>query len=48
MMWRDGVQMSLINFTKNPILVIVMEEDGFVWFLTRFYGWPEASQRGKS
>ena len=25
-----------------------VEEDGFVWYLTCFYGWPEASQKAKS
>lgn len=32
----------------NRILIKVVEEDGFAWFLTGFYGWPKASQRGKS
>ncbi|XP_030964070.1 uncharacterized protein LOC115985243 [Quercus lobata] len=48
LIWRAGVQMELINFTMNHILVKVTAEDGFVWFLTGFYGWPEACQRGKS
>ena len=48
LIWREGVQLELINFTMNHILVKVMEEDGFNWFLIGFYGWPEASQRGES
>lgn len=39
--------MELINFTMNHILVKVTAEDGFNWFVIEFYGWPEASQRGK-
>ena len=25
-----------------------MEEDGFVWYLTGFYGWPNAQQKENS
>ena len=48
MMWRDGVYLNLINFTKNHILVRVTEEDGFAWFLIGFCRWPKASKRIKS
>ncbi|XP_050257533.1 uncharacterized protein LOC126702755 [Quercus robur] len=32
----------------HHVLVKVVEEDGFAWFLTCFYGWPETNQRFKS
>ena len=39
---------DVINFTDNHILAKVVEDDGFVWYLTRFYGWPEANKKWKS
>ena len=42
--WKNEVKMEVINFTNNHILARVEEEDGFVWMLTCFYGWPEACQ----
>lgn len=48
MMWKEEVRMDLINYTANHIMMKVHEEEGHGWFLTGFYGWPEASQRGKS
>ena len=40
--------MDVINFTENHILAKVVEKDGFVWYLTCFYGWPDSSQKAKS
>ena len=40
--------MDLINYSPNHILMKVIEEDGFVWFFTGFYGWPEAQLKEKS
>jgi len=40
--------MDLINYLPNHILKKVNEEDGFVWFFTGFYGWPEAQQKENS
>ena len=40
--------MELIKYMANHILMKVKEEDGQEWFLTGFYRWPDASQRGKS
>ena len=40
--------MDLINYSPNHILMKVTEEDGFVWFFTAFYGWPEAQLKEKS
>ncbi|KAK7820737.1 hypothetical protein CFP56_038489 [Quercus suber] len=37
-----------VNYTEHHILAKVVEEDGFEWWLTCFYGWPEASQKKKS
>ena len=36
------------KFSANHILAKVKEVDGFEWYLTCFYGWPEASQKEKS
>ena len=47
LIWKSEVSLDVINFTANHVLAKVVEEDGFVWFLTRFYGWPEANQREK-
>lgn len=48
LIWKAKVKMEVINFTDHHILARVVEEDGFVWILTCFYGWPEASQKHKS
>lgn len=40
--------MEVVNFTNNHILARVVEQDGFAWRLTCFYGWPKASQKHKS
>ena len=48
LLWKMDVLMDVINFNENRILAKVVEEDGFVWYLTCFYGWPEASQKAKS
>ena len=44
-LWKSEVQLEVINFIDNHILAKVVEDDGFTWFLTRFYGWPEASEK---
>ena len=46
--WKGAVRIELINYTTNHNLIKVREQDGQDWFLTGFYGWPKASQRGKS
>ena len=38
----------MINYTDNHVLAKVIEDDGFQWFLTRFYGWPKTTQKHKS
>ena len=48
LIWKEGIVPDLINFTANHILVKVKEEDGFEWWLTCFYGWPEAHLQYKS
>ena len=48
LLWKGDVQLDVINYTANHILAKVVEEDGLVWFLTGFYGWPEAGQKVKS
>ena len=48
LLWKSEVKLEVVNYTKNPILAKVVEEDGFVWHLTGFYGWPEVSQKRKS
>ena len=48
LLWKPEVQLDVINYTENHILAKVVEDDGFEWYLTCFYGWPEASQKIKS
>ena len=48
MLWKEEVTLDVINFTDNHILAKVVENDGFVWYLTGFYGWPEANEKRKS
>ena len=46
--WKNEVSLEVINFTVNHVLAKVTEEDGFVWYLTGFYGWPEAQKKENS
>ena len=46
-LWKNEVRLEVINFTVNHVLAKVTEEDGFVWFLTGFYGWPESQKKRK-
>ena len=45
---KNEVKLQLVNYKANHILVKVGEDDGFEWWLTGFYGWPEACHRHKS
>ena len=47
-LWKNEVSLEVINFTVNHVLAKVTEEDGFVWYLTGFYGWPEAQKKENS
>ena len=48
LLWKPEVNLDVINYTEHHILANVVEEDGFEWYLTGFYGWAEASQKPKS
>ena len=48
MLWKEELILDVINFTDNHILAKVVENDGFVWYLTGFYGWPKANEKWKS
>lgn len=48
LLWKHEVMVDVINFTENHILAKVVEEDGFQWYLTYFYRWPEVGQKSKS
>ena len=48
MLWKTDVNVELVNFTTNHILVNVKEDDGFMCFLSGFYGWPDQAQHTKS
>ena len=48
LLWKEGVDVRVINGSDNYILAKVVEEDGSEWFLTSFYGWPEVSQKPNS
>ena len=38
LLWKEGVDVRVINGSDNYILAKVVEEDGSEWFLTSFYG----------
>ena len=44
LIWKSKVQLDVVSYTENHILAKVVDEDGFEWYLTGFYGWPDASQ----
>ncbi|XP_075658946.1 uncharacterized protein LOC142628792 [Castanea sativa] len=48
LIWKEEVRLEVINYTDNHVLAKVVEDDGFQWFLTGFYGWPETTQKHKS
>jgi len=48
LLWKEEVTLDAINFTDNHIFAKVVEKDGFVWYLTGFYGWPKANEKWKS
>ena len=48
LIWKSDVVLDVINYTENHVLAKLVEEDGFEWFLTCFYGWPEASKKHQS
>lgn len=48
MLWKNDVNLRVINFSDHHILANVVKENGRVWFLIGFYGWSEASQKSKS
>ena len=37
-LWKDKIKLEVINYTIDHVLAWVTEEDGFVWFMTGFYG----------
>ena len=47
-LWKNDIKLEVINYTANHVLAKVTEEDGFVWFMTGFYGWLETQQKHKS
>ena len=48
LLWKNNILMEVINFIANHVLAKVTEEDGFVWYLTGFYGWLNAQQKENS
>ena len=48
LLWKEGADVRVINSSDSYILAKVVEEDGFEWFLTSFYGWPKVSQKQDS
>ena len=38
LIWKEDVQVDLINYTMHDVMVKVTEADGFTWFLMCFYG----------
>ena len=48
LLWKQEVQIDVINYIENHILAKMVEDDRFEWLLTGFYEWPEADQKTKS
>ena len=48
MVWKEEIRLEVINYTDNHVLAKVVENNGFQWFLSGFYSWPEANQKHKS
>ena len=48
LLWKEEMILDVINFTDNQIFAKVVKDDGFVWYLTGFYGWQEANKKPKS
>ena len=48
LLWKDCINLDVVNYTANHILAKVVEEDGLVRFLIGFYGWLDAAQKAKS
>ena len=42
LLWKNTIKLEIINYNVNHVMALVTEEDGFKWYLTGFYGWPEA------
>ena len=34
LIWKKEIQLDVVNYMANHILAKVVEEDGFVWFLS--------------
>ncbi|XP_075669880.1 uncharacterized protein LOC142639613 [Castanea sativa] len=48
LIWKEDVRLEVINYTENHVLAKVVEDTGFQWFLTGFYGWLKSCQKHKS
>lgn len=48
LIWKFEVLLEVINYTENHVLAKVVEDDGFKWYLTRFYKWLEECPKQKS
>ena len=48
LIWKKEIQLDVVNYTANHIMAKVVEEDGFVWFLSGFYRCSEAREKVKS
>ena len=47
-LWKNEINFEVVNYIANHVLAKITEEDGFVWFMTGFYGWSDAQQKFKS
>ena len=47
-LWKNDIKLKVINYTVNHVLAKVTKEDGFVWFMTGFYGWARDTTKHKS
>lgn len=48
-MWREGVELTLIHYSRNHILLLVQDvSNNYKWFLSGIYGWPEAENKWRT
>ena len=41
-LWKNDINLEVVNYTTNHVLAKITKEDGFEWSKTGFYGWPDA------
>ncbi|XP_040998143.1 uncharacterized protein LOC121244182 [Juglans microcarpa x Juglans regia] len=45
LLWKDEINVSIVNFSNNHVHAIVVNDDGGKWLLTGVYGHPDSNLR---